>query len=227
MCSRYNLTSPEEAVRSYFGTKPSHAFPPRYNIAPTQPVAIVRLDAAGERELALVRWGLLPGWVKDPAAFALITNARAETAIDKPAFRSALRYRRCLVPANGFYEWTGPKKDRRPYHIRRLDGGLMALAGLYEQWMGPDGSELDTMAILTVPANPIVAPLHDRMPAILEPEAFPDWLTIHGSDPEAAIALLHSSRSTALELTEVNKRLNNSRNEGPGLLEPEGPPRLL
>lgn len=227
MCSRYNLTSPEEAVRAYFATKPAPAFPPRYNIAPTQPVAIVRPDPNGVRELALVRWGLLPGWVKDPGSFALITNARAETANEKPAFRSAMSYRRCIVPANGFYEWTGPKGARRPFHIRRPGGGLMALAAIYEQWMGADGSEIDTMAILTVEANRAVAALHDRMPAILEPREISDWLDARAVDAKEAMALLPPARALQLEIVEVAAKLNDSRNEGLGVLESVEHPRLL
>ena len=171
MCSRYSLTSPPEAVRSYFKARNSPNFPPRYNIAPTQPVLIASHDAKAERELTLVRWGLIPSWVKNPAEFTTIINARAETAAEKPSFRAALRHRRCLVPADGFYEWIGKPGAKRPHLIRPKAGGPMAFGALAEHWMGPDGSEIETMAILTVAANRTVSVLHDRMPLILEPDA--------------------------------------------------------
>jgi putative SOS response-associated peptidase YedK len=167
MCSRYSLTSPPEAVRSYFDTVNEPVFPPRYNIAPTQPVTIVRLDPKGQRELALVRWGLIPSWVKDPRGFATLINARSEGAADKPAFRGAMRHRRCLVPADGFYEWTGARGRKRPHLVRPRAAGPFAMAAIWEHWMGGDGSELETMAILTVPANRALAALHDLAAAEL------------------------------------------------------------
>jgi hypothetical protein len=144
MCSRYNLTTPLDAVRAYFSVANGEPYPPRYNIAPTQPVLIVRLDHARKRELALVRWGLIPSWVKDPARLSTMINARAETATEKASFRGAMRHRRCLVPTNGFYEWTGKPGTRLPYLIRQPDSGLLAFAGLWETWLGADGSEIDT-----------------------------------------------------------------------------------
>ena len=181
MCSRYSLTSPPEAVRSYFGTVNLEVFPPRYNIAPTQPVVIIRNSARGERVSMLVRWGLIPSWVKEPASFTTLINARAETAIEKPSFRSSMRHRRCLVPTDGFYEWTGEKGAKQPHLIRPRGGGLMAMAGIYEHWLGADGSEIETMAILTVGANRTMRPIHDRMPAILPPEAFEIWPSSSGA----------------------------------------------
>jgi putative SOS response-associated peptidase YedK len=176
MCSRYSLTSPHEAVRAYFRYVNEAPFPPRYNIAPSQPVAIVRTAMNGARELALVRWGLIPGWVKDPREFKMLINARAETAADKPSFRAAIRHRRCLVPADGFYEWTGAPGAKRPHLIRPRHGGPMAMAGIFEHWQGADGSEIETLAILTVAANRTMSVFHDRMPAILPPEHFDVWL---------------------------------------------------
>ncbi|HRD77057.1 MAG TPA: SOS response-associated peptidase, partial [Hyphomicrobiaceae bacterium] len=150
MCSRYNLTSPHEAVRAYFGYRTDAEFPPRYNIAPSQPVAIVRLSADNvARELALVRWGLIPSWVKDPREFSTLINARSETAAAKPSFRGSMRHRRCLIPANGFYEWTGPAGHKQPHLLARHDGGILAFAGLHEHWLGADGSELETACIVT------------------------------------------------------------------------------
>jgi putative SOS response-associated peptidase YedK len=226
MCSRYSLTSPPEAVRAYFGTHNELTFPPRYNIAPTQPVAIVRRDAKGERELALVRWGLVPSWVKDPREFSTLINARAETAAEKPSFRGAMRHRRCLVPASGFYEWTGAPGAKRPHLIRPRGGGPFAMAGVYEHWLGADGSELESMAILTVAANRAVARLHDRMPLIIAPEHFDFWLDCRPGSAELVRGLLHPCRDDLLEIIEVSPRLNNPRNEGPEVQQPVSPPLL-
>ncbi len=227
MCSRYSLTSPHEAVRSYFRYQNEHVFPPRYNIAPTQPVGIVSLDANGTRIFDLVRWGLLPPWVKDPGTFATLVNARAETVHEKPSFKGALRHRRCLVPADGFYEWTGRAGAKRPHLIRPRAGGPMAFAGLRESWLGADGSELDTMAILTVPANATVGAFHDRMPAILTPAQFDAWLDCRGVDVKAALTLLHPADDDALDEIEVGPRVNNARNEGEDLQRPVADARLI
>lgn len=220
MCSRYNLLTPLEAVQSYFGAWNGEPYPPRYNIAPTQPVLIVRLDETRRRELALVRWGLIPGWVKDPARLSLMINARAEGATEKASFRGAMRHRRCLVPANGFYEWTGKARARQPHLIQRSDAGLIAFAGLWESWLGADGSEIDTMAILTVAANGALSSLHDRMPAILQPEHFDAWLDTRSFNAEMAAEMLRPAPDALLEHISVDPRLNNARNEGPELIKP-------
>lgn len=222
MCSRYSLTSPPEAVRAYFGIDAVEPFPPRYNIAPTQPVAIVRMAASGRRELALVRWGLIPSWVKDPATFSTLINARAETAVTKPSFRAAMRHRRCLVPADAFYEWTGPAGAKQPHLVRLAKGGLFAMAGIWEHWLGPDGSELETMAILTTNASRSLAWLHDRMPVIVPPEAFELWLNCRSGTARDAEALLVPARDGLLETVAVSPKLNNPRNEGPELQQPVG-----
>jgi putative SOS response-associated peptidase YedK len=200
MCSRYSLTSPPEAVRSYFETVNEPEFPPRYNIAPTQPVLIVRHDAKRRRELALVRWGLLPSWVKDPHGFSTLINARSEGAAEKPAFRGGMRHRRCLVPADAFYEWTGTRGRRRPHLLRLRSGGPFAMAGIWEHWLGADGSELETMAILTVPSNRPVSALHDRMPALLPPSAFEAWLDCRSGSAVEAAELLRPAPEDLLEI---------------------------
>lgn len=227
MCSRYNLTTPPEAVRALFGLGDVPPFPPRYNIAPTQPVAIVRVGLAHTREFALVRWGLMPGWAKDPSRLSLLINARAETAAEKPSFRGAMRHRRCLVPATGFYEWTGRPGAKQPHHIRPRDGSLMAFAGLWENWLGADGSEIDTMAILTVAANATVATIHDRMPAILSPDQFAPWLDTIATTAGEAATLLRPASDHLLTISPVDRRLGNSRNEGPELLRPPPDEGLL
>lgn len=220
MCSRYSLTKPLEAVRSYFRADGGETYPARYNIAPTQPVLIVRQTQSGERELILVRWGLIPSWVKHPRDYSTLLNARSETAAEKPSFRGPLRHRRCLVPADGYYEWTGQPGAKQPHLIRpRRDScePLMAMAGIWDHWLGADGSELETMAILTVAANATTAVVHDRMPVILPPEDFDAWLDCRPGSSVLAQHMMRSAPEALLEICTVSTRLNNSRNEGADL----------
>jgi putative SOS response-associated peptidase YedK len=227
MCSRYTLTSPPEAVRAYFRYANEAEFPPRYNIAPSQPVAIVRDTPRGGREMALVRWGLIPSWVKDPRAFKMLINARSESAVDKPSFRAGLRHKRCLVPADGFYEWTGNAGAKRPHLVRPRQGGPMGLAAIYENWLGADGSEIETMAILTTGANAAMSALHDRMPVIIAPEHFDLWLDCRPGTTTDIVHLLAPPPEDLHEIIEVSRKLNNSRNEGPEVQEPVGTLTLL
>lgn len=220
MCGRFTLTTPGELVAEAFGLDETPELAPRYNIAPTQPVAIVRLDAKGARELTLVRWGLIPSWVNDPREFSTLINARSETAADKPSFRGAMRHRRCLVPADGFYEWTGKPGAKRPHLIRPKSHGPMAMAGLAEHWLGADGSEMETMAILTVAANQTMSVLHDRMPVILPPHDFDAWLDCRPGTAEHVQRFLAPAPEDLLEIVEVTAKLNNPRNEGPQLQTP-------
>ncbi|MEL6622507.1 MAG: SOS response-associated peptidase [Pseudomonadota bacterium] len=228
MCSRFAMTSPPEAVRSYFSHRPAEPFPPRYNIAPTQPVHIVRTSEAGQRELVLVRWGLIPSWVKNPGEFTTLINARSETAREKPSFRAAMRHKRCLFPVTGFYEWVGPKGAKRPHLFQRRDGdkqdeaaaddqGLFAFAGLFESWLGADGSEIDTAAILTTTANATVKPIHDRMPVILPQTLFDAWLNCREIDAAEAHGMLAPAPDDFLDVFEVSAVLNNPKNDGPEL----------
>ena len=224
MCSRYSLTSPSEAVRAYFRTVRDHDFPPRYNIAPSQPVSIVREGADHARELALVRWGLLPGWVKDPRAFGMLLNARSETVLEKASFKAAMRHRRCIVPADAFYEWTGKPGAKRPHMISRAAGpGLLGLAGLWEHWMGADGSELETMAFLTVAANATMSAIHDRMPAILAEADFDAWLDVRSVRDREAFGLLQPAPDDLLKIVELLPAINDSRREEAHLQTPIGP----
>jgi putative SOS response-associated peptidase YedK len=226
MCSRYSLTSPPEAVRAYFGYRDTPNFPPRYNIAPTQPVAVVRLSREGERQFRLMRWGLLPSFVKDPKQFPTLINARAEEVLDKPSFRHAMRYRRCLVVADGFYEWTGPKGKRRPFLLRPRRPQLIAFAGIYERWRDQEGGETDTVAILTCPANRTVAALHDRMPVVLPFEHFAAWLDVKATPAEAALALLQPAADDLFEAIEMHPKINDSKRDEPGIQEPLEPSLL-
>jgi putative SOS response-associated peptidase YedK len=222
MCGRYTLTSAPEAIRALFGYAEQPNFPPRYNIAPTQPVAIVRL-VDGKRQFALMRWGLLPSWVKDPKAFSLIINARGEGISDKPAFKNAIKRRRCLIPADGFYEWKAGAPRKQPFFIHAKSGEPLALAGLWETWTGPNGEELDTAAIVTTKANETLSPLHDRMPVIIPPEDFDRWLgkgEIESSvDAALAQVLIRSAPDELLEAYPVSTEVNRVANDNPTLLE--------
>jgi len=218
MCGRYTLISNPEAIRALFRYAGQPNFPPRYNIAPTQPIAVVRLFE-GRREFALLRWGLIPGWVKDPRAFSLLFNARGESVLEKPAFQSAMRYRRCLIPFDGFYEWKKNGKRKQPHYVRARNGGPMAFAGLWESWMGPNGEEMETAAIVTTAANLQLAPLHNRMPVILPAEAFDLWLDHCTVDAETAAALIAPAREDLLETHPVSDLANHAANEGAALIE--------
>jgi len=218
MCGRYTLISNPEAIRALFRYAGQPNFPARYNIAPTQPIAAVRL-LEGRREFALLRWGLIPGWVKDPRTFSLLFNARGESVLQKPAFASAMRYRRCLIPFDGFYEWKQLGKRRQPYYIRARHGGPMAFAGLWESWMGPNGEEMETAAIVTTAANAQLAPLHRRMPVILPPEAFDLWLDHRNVDAETAAALIAPAREDLLEVYPVSEEVNRAANDSAALIE--------
>jgi putative SOS response-associated peptidase YedK len=220
MCSRYNLISSPELVRAVFGYSNRPNFPPRYNIAPTQPIHIVRAAAGGARELMLARWGLLPSWVKDPGEFSTLINARAETAAEKPSFRAAMRHRRCLIPADGFIEWTGMRGSKRPFHLNSPDQGLMAFAGLWEHWQGADGAEIESAAILTTEANATVAPLHNRMPVILDPECFDAWLDCKRLSPGDVAEFLVPADDALLEAVELDPKINNPGNDNPEIMEP-------
>jgi putative SOS response-associated peptidase YedK len=233
MCGRYAITLPPEAVRSYFSYVERPNFPPRYNIAPTQPIPVVFAEprsAGAIRHFLLARWGFLPGFVKDPKSFPLLINARAETIAAKPSFRAALIRRRCLAIADGFYEWrreSGPGAGRgsakRPYLVRRVSREPMGLAGLYETWSDPTGGEIDTACIVTTSANRLVSVAHDRMPAILDPRDFAAWLDCDGVGAAAAIDLLKPAPESALELVEIGPAVNHVANDGESLQNPVGP----
>ncbi len=219
MCGRFVITSSPDSIRRFLAYEDQPNFPPRYNVAPTQPVPIVRLEA-GRRRFVLMRWGLIPSWVKDPKEFALLINARIEGLTDKPSFRAAVKRRRCLVPADGFYEWQKAGKAKRPFFIRPRAGGPIAFAGLWETWADRDGGEIDTMAIVTCAANKTLAPIHDRMPAIVAPEHFDAWLDAEKVEAKAAVALLGPAPDDLLVAEEISTRVNNVRNDGPELIAP-------
>lgn len=219
MCGRFTLTAPPDQLASLFDLPQEPVVVPRYNIAPTQPVAVVRMNQQSTaREWALTYWGLIPSWSKDPSIGARMINARSETVTEKPAFRAAFKRRRCLVPANGFYEWQKLGKGKQPFYITTPDGAPFAIAGLWEYWEGADGSALESCTLLTTSANELMTPLHDRMPVIVAPEDYAQWLG-SGRDetPQALSQLQHLLRPYAddrLVAYPVGTYVNNARNEG-------------
>jgi putative SOS response-associated peptidase YedK len=218
MCGRYFLSSPMEAIAVQFECEAQTGFAPRYNLAPTAVVPVVLATSAG-RVVTLHRWGLVPSWSKDPALGARLANARAETAADKPSFRAPFRRGRCIIPADGFYEWQArPGGPKQPFCIRAADGSILAFAGLRDTWEGPDGA-METCAILTTSANGLMAPIHDRMPVILAPADYAAWLDPDGV-PERLKAMLRPCPEGFLRVYPVGPRVGNVRNEGPELAEP-------
>jgi putative SOS response-associated peptidase YedK len=222
MCGRYAITSAPEAMRALFGYLEQPNFPPRFNVAPTQPIPVVRL-VDGKRSFALLRWGLIPAWVKDPRTFSLLINARGESVLAKPAFRNAMARRRCLIPADGFYEWMPDGKRKRPYFIRPAAGGPVAFAGLWEAWMGPNGEEVETACIVTTDANRTLGAIHDRMPAVIAPEAFDLWLDAARVDAETAAALIAPAPESLFTAYEVSTVVNRAANDSAALITPVTP----
>ena len=225
MCGRYVLTTPGEVLAQIFETAPPpeellEAIVPRYNISPTQAVPIVRQPAGGARELALVQWGLVPHWAKDPKIGNQLINARAETAAEKPSFRDAMKRRRCLIPADGFYEWQKLGKGKQPWLLRVEGARTFAFAGLWSQWKNPEGgATLETCAILTTTPNELTATVHDRMPVILPATTWRRWLD--DAPPGTPFTeLLISYPAAQMEALPVSKRVNSPANEGPDLIEP-------
>jgi putative SOS response-associated peptidase YedK len=217
MCGRYRLTAKERYLRDHFGLDDDPSWTPRWNIAPTQQVATVRQDAREPRRIfRLVRWGLIPYWAKDPAMGFKTINAQAETAVEKPAFREAMRRRRCLIPADGFYEWQKiTPQEKQPYHFSMLDDSVFALAGLWESWRDPAGQTIETCTILTTKPNALVAAVHDRMPAILTPESYDLWLDPGITDPSRVIECLTPFDARLMKKYPVSTRVNRAENDDP------------
>ncbi|MFQ5889595.1 MAG: SOS response-associated peptidase [Gemmatimonadota bacterium] len=226
MCGRFTLATPSEAWAEIFGVDDVPDLPPRYNIAPSQEVAAVRLvpDGSG-RELAFLRWGLIPAWAPRADPGARTINARAETIDRRPSYRDAFRERRCLVVADGFYEWQPAGRRKKPYYVRLRDGSPFAFAGLWERWWGPAGSALDSCTIVTTRANDLLRPLHDRMPVILTPEQGAGWLDREGR-PKELKALLRPVPDDALVFYPVGTQVNRTEFDAPECIAPLQEPRL-
>jgi putative SOS response-associated peptidase YedK len=218
MCGRLNLTSSGSELAEAFGLDETPELVPRYNIAPTQPIAAVRIHPElRRRRLDILRWGLVPSWAKNPSVGTRMINARVESLNSKPAFREAFRERRCLIPTNGFYEWE-KRGARQPFVIRRRDGRPFAFAGLWDRWA--DDASLETCTILTTDANELVLPIHNRMPVILPPAAYELWLDPQVKAVGALKQFLGAAASKELEALPLSERINSPANDDPEVLRP-------
>lgn len=217
MCGGYRLSWRKQIIEEHFDCiSGDEDWSPRYNIAPTQPVPIIRQHPKEpRRELSLVRWGLIPWWAKDASGAAKMINARSETAATLPAFRDALKARRCIVPADGFYEWKRMGKAKQPYCFEVNDGGLFAFAGLWERWKDPSGNWIRTCSILTTTPNAVTSTIHDRMPVILDPDSYDLWLDPGFSDVSAVSEMLKPYDARLMRCYPVSERINNVANDDP------------
>lgn len=219
MCGRFTMTHPDEAIARLFAATPGNDLPevPRFNICPTNPVAAITSEG-GTRRMRALRWGFLPAWYKTPADGPLIINARSDTVATKPAFRQAIRQRRCLIPATGFYEWTeGQGGARLPWYITPVDGEPLAFAGLWQDWTGPDGTTIPTCAIVSTEAGPDMARLHHREPVTLAPKDWPLWL---GEAGHGAAPLMRPRAAGFYAMHRVDPAVNSNRAQGAQLIAP-------
>jgi putative SOS response-associated peptidase YedK len=224
MCGRYRLTRHREVVEEHFGVEIEGEMSPRYNIAPTQPVATVRqAPDSPKRQFAWMKWGLIPHWAKDASTAFKMINARAETAAEKPAFREALERRRCLVAADGFYEWQKTGKVKQPYCFTLTDEGVFAFAGLWERWRDGEGKLVETCSILTTKPNRLLEDIHDRMPAMLRPEDYEVWLDPGERRVESVLDLIRPFDSTGMKRFAVSTRVNNVNNDDAECVAPSQP----
>jgi putative SOS response-associated peptidase YedK len=214
MCGRYRLSRRKQLVEEYFATSGAEEWNPRYNIAPTQPVPVIRQNPKEPiRELSLVRWGLIPSWAKDSSVAGQMINARSETAGMKPAFRGALKSRRCLIPADGFYEWQRMGKSKQPYCFEVNEGELFAFAGLWDCWKDPTGNVVETCSILTTTPNAVTSRVHDRMPVILDPDSYDLWLDPGMKDVATASEMLKPYDARLMRCYPISTRINHVAND--------------
>jgi len=218
MCGRFAFYSPSEATAALFGVDGALAVEPQYNIAPTQFVAAIRENENSKRELTMLRWGLVPFWAKDPSIGNRMINARAETVAEKPSYRAAFKHRRCVVLADGFYEWQRDGDVKIPHYISLKSGEPFGLAALWESWTDKEsGESLNTTTLITTAANDFMQSLHHRMPVILQPESASEWLSVSSDYLENAV-----ERTPALRAWPVDRRVNNARNQGEELITVDG-----
>jgi len=214
MCGRYQLSRRKQVVKEHFAASGDEEWSPRYNIAPTQPVPVIRQNPREPvRELSLVRWGLIPSWAKDSSVAARMINARSESASTKPAFRDALKSRRCLVPADAFYEWSRTGKAKQPYCFEVNEGALFAFAGIWDRWKDPNGKTVETCSILTTTPNAVTSAIHNRMPVILNPDGYDLWLDPGMQNVAAASELLRPCDARLMRCYPVSTRINHVSND--------------
>jgi putative SOS response-associated peptidase YedK len=220
MCGRFALIASAPRLARLLGLVQAPELAPRYNIAPSQPVAAVRAAADGARRMDMLRWGLIPAWAKQPKPDFRMINAKAETLSERPAYRAPFRRRRCLIPADGFYEWQRLEDRKQPFYISRRDGNPLAFAGLWEQWSRDGDTVVESCTIVTTAANETVAPVHDRMPVVLEAGDFELWLDPSVVDVTLLQPLLRPYGSEELQALPVSNFVNSPRNEGPRCIQP-------
>lgn len=218
MCGRFTQTRSGEAIAQTFSLKTTPDPQPRYNIAPTQPVSAIA-QPGETREYRVFQWGLVPSWAKDPSIGNRMINARAETVAEKPSFRAAFKRRRCLIVADGFYEWQRTGKQKQPYYIQ-VNEDLFGFAGLWEKWESGDGSYLETCTILTTVPNELMADIHNRMPVIVHPDDYDLWLDPSLQDGQHLQHLLRPYEADTMQLYPISQTVNNPRNETPACIEP-------
>ncbi|WAL60664.1 SOS response-associated peptidase [Thermocoleostomius sinensis] len=219
MCGRYTLTQSGEAIAAAFDLADVPTVSPRYNIAPTQPAAVVRAGEA-DREFTYLYWGLIPSWSKDPSIGARLINARSETVTEKPSFRAAFKRRRCLIVADGFYEWQRLPKRKQPYYFQLVDRQPFALAGLWEHWETGNGDVIDSCTILTTVANAVLEPVHDRMPVVLPPDTYDLWLDPQIQQPDRLLPLLRPYPAEAMQSYPVSLKVNSPKNDTAECIQP-------
>jgi putative SOS response-associated peptidase YedK len=222
MCGRYRLSRRKQIIEEHFdAVSGDEEWSPRYNIAPTQPIPIIRQNPSEPvRELSMMRWGLIPSWAADPSVASRMINARSETAATKPAFRDALRFRRCMVPADGFYEWMRTGKAKQPYCFEVNEGELFAFAGLWDRWRDAGGNAVETCSILTTTPNAVASAVHDRMPVILDPDGYDLWLDPGMRDADAASELLGPCDARLMRCYPVSTRINHVSNDDEECAQP-------
>jgi putative SOS response-associated peptidase YedK len=214
MCGRYRLSRRKQPVEEYFDCTGEEDWSPRYNIAPTQPIPMIRQHPKEPvRQISTMRWGLIPSWSKDTSGAASMINARSETAATKPAFRDPIRLRRCLIPADGFYEWSRTQKAKQPFCFEVNDGGLFAFAGLWDRWKDPSGGWIKTCSILTTTPNAVTTAVHDRMPVILHPDSYDLWLDPGMTDVQVASEFLKPFDPSLMRCYPVSTRINHVAND--------------
>lgn len=221
MCGRFSQGTPADILAQLFQLADIPSWTPRYNIAPTQLVpTVVVTSEHPSRQFRAWRWGLIPSWAKDPSIGSRMINAQAETASTKPAFRAAFRRRRCLMLADGFYEWQQLGRRKQPFHVRMRDGSPFAFAGLWEHWKGPDGEAIDSCTLLTTEPNDLIRTFHHRMPVILDPQAYDLWLDPSIQEPDRLHPLLRPYTSEELAAYPISTRVNNPANDTPDCIQP-------
>jgi len=224
MCGRFTLRTPQNLLVDQFMLAVTPSLQARYNIAPTQTIGVIReSESDRQRKLSFARWGLVPAWANEASIGNRMINARSETVEEKPAYRAAFRSRRCLIPADGFFEWKGSGGSKQPYLFRMRDNGLFAFAGLWESWIdrknGADLAPLETCTILTTTPNDITSPIRDRMPVILTPNDYSQWLDPQLKNPEVLKPLLRPFDAQLMRVDRVGRYVNNARHEGPECVE--------